>query len=116
MTITNDDSDRLERAGYLEFEILEFANATNPDGSPQKPINLDSPVWQAMLKSRYDWIQDKIERRWTRDEYTREIMAYYERDKKRSPFDFLKEMYKPPKKADYLEARRRKEIEQLKKL
>jgi len=116
MTITIEDSDKLERAGYLEFEILEYANATNPDGSPQKPINLDSPVWQAMMKSRYEWTQDKLERQWERDEIKREIMAYYERDKKRSPFDFLKEMYKPRKKADYLEARRRREIENIKKL
>jgi len=117
MTISMEDYERLERAGFLEFEILGLANATDAAGNPQPPIDLGSPAWQVLLKSRKDWIDDKIERGWEKDEYTREIRAYYERDKKRTPFDWLKEEYKPKKKkADYLEARRRREIEQIKKL
>lgn len=60
------------------------------------------------MKSRSDWIKDKIERGWEDDEITEELRNYYRRGEKRSPFDFLRIEYKPPTKVDYREAVRRR--------
>ncbi len=108
MSLSQADAKRLTAAGFLQHEIDELAGAKDPSGKDQPAINLSSPIWQATLKSRQDWWIDKINRNWTEDDIHREIIGYYEKNSERSPWDFLKAEYKPPKKVDYIEARRRK--------
>lgn len=108
MSLSIADATRLREAGFLQGEIEELSEAKDTSGKDQPPILLDSPVWQAVMKSRQEWWVDKVNRNWTEEDIQREIMGYYERDEKRSPWDFLKAEYRPPKKVDYIEARRKR--------
>ena len=108
MTLSFDDAARLRTSGFLDWEIEQFASATDAKGKLQPPIDLNAPVWQAAMKSRGDWVDDKIARGWTKEEIDGEIMGYYWRKAERSPFDFLKLEYAPPTKVDYREALRRR--------
>lgn len=101
MSLKAGDEETLRLAGFTEFEIRRFETATTPDGAPQPPLELDSPVWQRVLESRRSWIEDKIDKGWTESEINAVIMEYYKRDSKRNPFDFLKAEYKPPLKRDF---------------
>jgi hypothetical protein len=104
MTISSNDSDKLRQAGFTDWEILEIANAKTPDGKDQPPINIDGDAWKAVLKSRKEWKDDKIKRGWLDKEIENEIMNYYLKDTRRTPFDFLKAEYRPRKRIDYLTA------------
>lgn len=108
MSISGADADRLKQAGFLESEIQELAEAKTVKGEDQPPINLDSPAWQAVLESRREWWIDKVDRGWTEHEIVNELMNYYRRDKSRTPFDFLKAEYRPPKRVDYIEMIRKR--------
>lgn len=95
----------MRRAGFLKSEIRAFNNARAPDGSYQdtKAIFKSKP-FQVMLKDRAAWWRraltpvDKGGYGYTRTQATYEILGYYRRRGQRSPFDFLKAEYKPPKK------------------
>ena len=113
MTLSQADAERLRHAGFLESEIMELAEAKTAIGADQPQINLDSPVWQAVIKSRREWWIDKLDRGWTEHEIVNELENYYRRDKGRNPFDFLKAEYKPPKKVDYIEIIRKRYAEQI---
>lgn len=108
MTLSLNDAERLRQAGFLDGEIRELSEAKDASGKAQPPIILSSPVWQAVMKSRQEWWQDKIARNWSEEDIKREIMMYYEQDPERDVFSFLKAEYRPPKKVDYIEARRKR--------
>jgi len=93
--------------GFSHREIAELARTTEPEGKQPQP-NLESPLWQAVLQSRLDWVRDKVQRDWSWGDITNEVNAYYDRDKQRSIYDFLRAEYRSPKKADYIAARRRR--------
>ena len=114
MSISQHDAIRLRQAGFLEHEIQELANAKTVDGKDQPPINLDAAAWQAVLKSRSEWWTDKVDRGWSEDEITNELSNYYKRDRKRTPFDFLRAEYKPPRKADYISIIRKRHEQEIK--
>lgn len=101
MTISFEDGERLKAAGFLDWEVGKFAEAVLVDGQPQPNINLNSPVWQRVIESRRNWIDDQAARGSTSEEIATTIMDYYGRGAKRSPFDFLKAEYKPVKKRDF---------------
>jgi hypothetical protein len=113
LTISANDAARLRQAGFLESEIEGFANAVTSDGKPQPPVDLDSPVWQAVLESRREWWVDKIDRGWTEHEIINELQNYYRRDAKRNPWDFIRAEYKPPKRKDYMEIARARAASQI---
>lgn len=98
--ISKHDAEFLLSHHFLDIEVLAFAEATNPDGSPHT-VNIDGPAWRATIKSRQEWYDDKIERGWSEEQIERELRAYYDRDLKRTPWDFLKAEYRPPKRIDY---------------
>ena len=113
MSISQADAARLREAGFLDLEIEQIANAATAKGEPQPPIQLDSPIWQAVMESRRDWRVDKISRGWTEYEIVSELQNYYRRDSRRSPFDFLRAEYKPPQKKDYMEIVRKRAAAQI---
>lgn len=65
---------------------------------------------QAARKTRTAWITDLRRRGWTWPQIRKEREAYYTRNKRRNPFDFIKAEYKPPKKVDYVEYRGRQRL------
>lgn len=112
MPISMEDERRLKDAGFLNFEIEQFAAAKSPSGKDQPFVSLDTPVWRRVMDSRRAWIQDKIEQNWTDSEIENELMGYYQRDKSRSPWDFIRVEYKPPTRVDYKSAvREQKKLE-----
>lgn len=115
MTISAADALLLRQSGFTRYEIDEIANAKTTTGEDQPPINLRSPAWVATIKSRREWWIDKVERGWTEYEIENELMNYYNRDTNRTPFDFLRAEYKPPKKADYIEIARKRAAKQIKR-
>ncbi|HEC64168.1 MAG TPA: hypothetical protein ENI23_02610 [bacterium] len=108
MTLSFEDAERLQNAGFIPYEIEEFSSAITSDGQLQPPIDLNSPVWTAVIKSRNDWLIDKITRGWSQDEIENSIMSYYAAKRERSPWDFLRAEYHPPTKIDYKSAIRRR--------
>ena len=115
MTVSRNGWSRLRRAGFLDSEIIEFDQATDSTGNLQPQINLNTPVWQAAMKSRYDWIQDKVARGWTKQQIISMIRNYYAKSKTASPWDFLKAEYRPAKKTDFITALRRRTQKKLRK-
>ena len=101
MTISVEDAKILRESGFLESEVLRFSESKTPEGVDQPPIDISTPVWQAMLRSRREWVEDKIAKGWDKGEVTSELRAYYKRDESRSPWDFLKAEYRPAKRVDY---------------
>ena len=101
MTLSANDAQRLKNAGFTDYEIDLLSNAKDPEGKDQPPINIDGDAWKATIKSRSDWWDDKIAKGWNRQEIINELMNYYQRDERRTPFDFLKAEYRPRKRVDY---------------
>lgn len=114
MTISLDDAERLLAAGFTQWEVEGFATAKDAKGQDQPLVNLDSPVWKAVIESRRDWRDDKIAKGWTPEEIENVIMEYYARDAERSPWDFLKAEYKALRKIDYIEALQRRKQRDIK--
>jgi hypothetical protein len=105
---------RLRKAGFLDSEIREFDSAIDKEGKPQPDIDLSSPVWRAVMRSRYEWTIDKIKRGWSKREINTIIKAYYNR-KNSSPWDFIKAEYRPARKTDFITALRRRTQAKLRK-
>ncbi len=113
MSISMYDADRLRNMGFLDYEIEAIANATDPEGKPQPVINLETDAWVAAMENRRAWWDDKVAKGWEEEVIINEIMRYYDRDKKRNPWDFLKAEYRPPKRIDYwqgIRARKQREM------
>jgi hypothetical protein len=108
MPLSEYNAQRLRDAGFVKFEIDEFANAVDSKGKAQPPIDTDSPIWNSVMNSRMRWVEDKIARGWSQSEIEEEILNYYRRDERRSPFDFIRAEYKPPKKTNYYDLMRRR--------
>jgi len=105
MPLSIKDNLRLRDAGFTQYEVDEFNNAVAVDGTPQV-INLDSATWQNMMYSRKQYIMDMIDEGLDKIEIENIIDDYYRMDRDRSPFDFVKREYKPPKGlTDYQKAR-----------
>jgi len=122
MSLSGADAERLLAAGFMRREIEELANAKTSDGKDQPSIDLNNPTWQAAMESRRAWLDDKLTRNWTEEDIQREIMNYYERNSKRSPWDFIQAegsltdadiQRRGAKQVDYLDARRNAAIKQV---
>ena len=116
MTLSFDDAAKLKTSGFTDYEIEVFATAVDTEGKPQPPIELGKPVWQRVMKSRRDWVDDKINKGWTVEEIEGELMGYYKRKAERSPWDFLKIEYVSKAKVDYRAAVRRRAREEIAEL
>lgn len=103
MPLSMNDNLKLRGAGFTQYEVDEFNNATATDGSPQV-INLSSGTWQDMLRSRKEWTM-AMASKFDKDEIENRIDRHYQ-DPGHSPFDFVKREYRPPRTlSDYAEAR-----------
>ena len=92
----------LTNAGFIQKEIEEFDNAQTPDGKPQDN-NFESGTFQSMIKSRTKWVHDLENRGWNIVQIVIQIKRFYTLKAGRSPFDFLKTEYHPPKKMNLVE-------------
>ena len=86
----------LRGVGFTQYEVDEFNNAVAPDGLPQS-IDLESATWHCMMISRKEFIMDMIKHGLTTIKIEKLINDYYKMDRDRSPFDFVKKEYKPPR-------------------
>jgi len=117
MPLSLDDTLILSKAGFLPHEIETFSNLVASDGTPQV-IDIRSQAWQDMIKSRRAWI--RYMRRvqgWSPRVIESKINLWYRLRKDRTPLDFLRAEYKPPKRiSDYQEARQARAEEQVERL
>lgn len=98
---------RLRAAGFIEYEIQQFDAATTPDGQTAQPrISLSSHTWAIAIGKRYRWVQDQKSRGLTNKQIADKINEYYRKRgiRKRSPWDFIRESYKPIKQLDFSSA------------
>lgn len=101
MPLTNEDKYRLRRVGFLEEEIRAFDEAVDPAGKPQK-INLDTGTWRDAMRSRLAWLRNMKRVGIPDDRIAAGIRRYYRMGSGRSPWDFLKIEYRPPRRlTDY---------------
>jgi hypothetical protein len=100
-TLNQEQMNRLYDAGFSKFEIETFDQAKEKDGTYQKPFNIDSPVWQEVIKKRterakrirdgyYADTSRPLDRRWL----SRIINEWYVQHKNADPFDWLKREYR----------------------
>jgi hypothetical protein len=93
--------------GFTRREITELDNSKAPDGNPQPPIDLNSPVWQEALFTRQDLVgkiakqyEFDFKKKITRPRIDNIINGYYSTSKS-SIFDWLKIEYQPRKISDF---------------
>lgn len=98
--INSDGFDRLRRAGFSESEINALNNSKDKLGNAI-PVNLDSNAYQRMISERQQWINTVKGYGWTPEQISNELNGYYDKDSRRSVFDFLKAEYRPNKRQDY---------------
>ena len=108
MTISVSDGKILKRAFFTDDEISDIANAVDPSGKPQPPVDINSPLWRGVILSRKSWHMRLVRRKWTGDRIRDEINRYYAKRKKGSVYDFLKAEYMPKKIVDFQAAWKRK--------
>jgi hypothetical protein len=123
MAITANDYDELRSSGFIDYEITDLANATKNQytGESQGFINLNTPVWQKVLRSRENLMNQRLDyymdQGYSPDEarrlYENDIANYYRRSSKRSPWDFLKAEYQSPARIDYIKAARARALKRL---
>jgi len=85
--------------GWLLSEIKAFSNARTPDGKRMQNLDFMSAPFQAMLKSRDQYVNKLKTLGWNDMQIRQRInMLYTSKRGKASPWDFLKIEYKPPTK------------------
>ena len=92
-------------AGFLPHEIRELFSAHGVVDA------LNSKPFHDMLIERRRWVSQMRKAGLSARQIMDAIKMWYKRDEKRSPFDFLRKEYRPPKKVDrkeYREAARRR--------
>ena len=117
MTITFKDARILMRAGFTKREVDEFNKATQPDGKPQPPIDINSDAWRGALAKRRAWT-DRIRaeysiehnRQLSPELYERIVNEWYSRSGKRNPFIWLTAGYRKVKpRYDFMEMARKRQ-------
>ena len=108
---------RLRSAGFMPWEITEFAEALAPDKTPQV-IDLTSETWKQAIETRENWIKSlkhysrtKLNRNLTYTDINRLLVNWLNQDKTRTPFDLIKAEYSPKKTlTDYQSARKKRAV------
>jgi hypothetical protein len=91
-------------AGFLAQEAQELTYGSKGINIDARAIFLSKSGRLARLH-RGRWIRDLRARGWTDEEIERELHAYYMRDTKRSPWDFIRVEYRPPRRKDFRDYR-----------
>lgn len=107
-TLTTAQRNMLLKEGFTPWEVRQYNLARTPDGSLQD-FAFNSKPFIAARKSRQKWVEDLKKAGWKKVEITQKIMDYYKLKAGRTPYDFLKLSYKPPKVvSDFQDAIKRK--------
>jgi hypothetical protein len=97
----------LVSAGFLPKEVRELFSAHGVVDM------LNSAPLHAMITERRRWVATMRKKGMSGRQIIAAIQAWYGKDEKRSPFDFLRREYKPPVKIErkeYREAARRRAL------
>jgi len=120
MTLTNKDRNWLRGVGFIPREIDAFANAVDPAGNPQPPIDLTNEAWQDMMTSRKEWVLHLVSQGLTPQRIDQAIENWWARQGKFDPWDWLREQYgigisghKALEAIGYQEARRLRKLSKL---
>ena len=111
------DQLKLRSAGFMPWEISEFAEALAPDKTPQV-INLNSETWKQAIDNRENWIKSlkhysktKLHRNLNYTDINRLLVNWLNQDKSRTPWDLIKAEYSPKAVlTDYQSARKKRAV------
>jgi len=117
MSMRMRDQLKLRSAGFMPWEISEFAEALAPDKTPQV-IDLNSATWKQAIETRENWIKSlkhysktKLNRNLTYTDINRLLVNWLNQDKTRTPFDLIKAEYAPKAVlTDYQSARKKRAV------
>jgi len=87
------------RAGFVQEEAKELALGHGGVKVNCQAVYNSAPA-QLVRIDRRKLIKGLLKKGWTKAEIAKEIRAHYTKDKKRSPWDFIKALYRPPQKAE----------------
>jgi hypothetical protein len=98
MALTRKQKIGLLKDGFLPKEIFQLTHATGGDktNTVKQSFNFSSRPFQAMRKSRKNYIRNLKENGWNESEIKAKINAFYIGGK--NIYSFLKLEYAPPKK------------------
>lgn len=87
--------------GFLNMEIDTYLKARGDlaDVATSKPF-------EAMITSRQRWVENLEAQGFDEYQIMMQVVRYYRQGKKRSPWDWLRQEYRPPLKVDYREYRK----------
>lgn len=114
MSLDEMDRFQLYEAGFTQKEIKEIAEAVDPKGNPQPPVDLNDAGWQSAIKNRVQFT-NRIRANYrlmhgkdlTRMQADRIINQWYKTGQRKTPFDWLNEVYAKGKKikSDFMKAK-----------
>lgn len=111
--LTANDKYRLDKAGFMDWEIEYFDQMRDPSGGLQPYAELDGGTWQAVMKRRREWVDAMLRQNWTSEQISKAINRWYENKKSRSPYEWVKMEYQPPRRiSNYQEARRKRALKE----
>ena len=84
---------RMRAAGFIDAEIRHFFSAGNV------PELFNTKPYIEMLKERHHQFREWRQKGWSKQQVIDTIKEYYSKPK-RSPFDFLRKSYRPPRNLD----------------
>lgn len=99
--LTDSGKVTLYRLGFTKFEIETYHSATDPLGNPQPYIDLDSPVWVKVQRSRVQRV-NKLRKEWfeaygkpmQRRQLDTLLNSWYAQHPLADPWEWLKKIYK----------------------
>jgi len=89
----------LQDAGFLDFEISLWNES-------QTPVHLDRHPWDEVLRMRTAIVEYAKKQGWTRDKYEQFIRSVWTQFGLNTPYEFLRAVYKPHERKDYIDRRR----------
>ena len=99
--VQSDAYDTLRSDGFTDGEIVQMSQSRDKLGNPIN-INIDSFAYRKMRSERKQWVDMVKGYGWDSEQIQNELNRYYNRDSRRSIFDFLKAEYRPSgQRADY---------------
>ena len=96
-TLNTQQRNILKKGFWSDYEIRQFTLAKAPDGVTLQDFKFNSATFLQARANRENWAKELKTRGWSRKEILGRIDHFYSLRSGRSPFDFIKESYKPPK-------------------
>jgi len=92
------------QAGFTPFEARELTYGHGGVKVDARTV-YNSETGKATRQTRKEWVEWLRSRGWSKRQIAQEARDYYKRGRKRSPWDFIRDSYRPRMKKDFNEYR-----------